>query len=194
MYIKALYYEGMSALELFNNDGVDLLKRFIMNYPESKYKHIINFKLGNYYYRSKDYTDALAYYSKFTAKDLEEEFRNEYYFKVGYSNFQLGNNDAARNAFVEIKDGDSQYANPALYYFSHIAYTDKNYQTALDGFLKLEGDESFGKVVPYYILQIYYLRLLFYKTVLRLALDLRLEEKLHHLSIQKLVHTKRDPF
>lgn len=158
MHIKALYYEGMSALELFNNDGVDLLKRFIMNYPESIYKHIIHFKLGNYYYRSKDYTDALAYYSKFTAKDLEEEFRDEYYFKVGYSNFQLGNNDAARNAFVEIKDGDSQYAHPALYYFSHIAYTDKNYQTALDGFLKLEGDESFGKVVPYYILQIYYLQ------------------------------------
>ena len=158
MYIKAMYYEGLSALELFNNDGVDLLKRFIMNYPESIYKHIIHFKLGNFYYRAKDYQEALTYYSMFSAKDLEPEFRDEYYFKVGYSNFQQGNNEAARNAFVEVKDGESQYANPSLYYFSHIAYTDKSYQTALDGFLKLEGDESFGKVVPYYILQIYYLQ------------------------------------
>lgn len=158
MYIKALYYEGISALELYNNDGVDLLKRFIQNYPESIYKHAIYFKLGNFYYRSKDYQEALDYYSRFSAKDLEEEFRDEYYFKVGYANFQEGNSEAARNAFVEIKDGNSQYAHPALYYFSHIAYTDKSYQTALDGFLKLEEDESFGKVVPYYILQIYYLQ------------------------------------
>lgn len=158
MYIKALYYEGISALELYNNDGIDLLKRFIQNYPESIYKHYIHFKLGNFYYRAKDYPEALAYYAKFSAKDLETEFHDEYYFKVGYANFQEGNLDAARSAFVEIKDGESQYANPALYYYSHIAYTDKNYQTALNGFLKLEEDESFGKVVPYYILQIYYLQ------------------------------------
>lgn len=158
MYIQALYYEGMSALELFNNDAIDLLKRFIQNYPESIYKNIVHFKLGNFYYRSKDYQEALAYYSKFTAKDLEDEFRDEYYFKVGYSNFQLEKYEEARNAFVEVKDGDSQYANPSLYYFSHIAYTNKSYQIALDGFLKLENDESFGKVVPYYIMQIYYLQ------------------------------------
>lgn len=158
MYIKALYYEGLSALELYNNDGVDLLKSFIQNYPESIYKHYIHFKLGNFYYRAKDYPEALAYYSKFSAKDIEAEFHDEYYFKVGYANFQEGHQDAARTAFVEIKDGESQYASPALYYYSHIAYTDKNYQTALEGFLKLEEDDSFGKVVPYYILQIYYLQ------------------------------------
>ncbi len=158
IYVKALYYEGLSALELYNNDAVDLLKRFIQNYPESIYKNLIHFKLGNYYYRGKDYKEALAYYSKLSAQDLEAEHRDEYNFKVGYANFQEENFEAARNAFAEVKDGNSQYSNPALYYFSHISYTDKNYQTALDGFLKLEGDDNFGKVVPYYILQIYYLQ------------------------------------
>lgn len=158
LYIQAMYYEGISALELYNNDGITLIKQFLLNYPETIYKSTINFKLGNYYYRSKDYQQALAYYSKISARDVPEDNRDEYYFKVGYSNFQLENLEAARNAFVEIKDGDSQYAKPALYYFSHISYTEKSYQTALDGFLKLENDEGFGKVVPYYILQIYYLQ------------------------------------
>lgn len=158
MYIKALYYEGVAALELYNNDAVDLLKRFILNYPESIYKNIVYFKLGNHYYRSKDYKEALAYYSKFKASDIDKDLKDEYYFKVGYANFQEGNLDAAKNAFVEVKDGESQYANPSLYYFSHISYTERSYQTALDGFLKLENDEGFGKVVPYYILQIYYLQ------------------------------------
>ena len=64
----------------------------------------------------------------------------------------------ARSAFHEVKDGVSQYAAPGLYYYSHIAYMDKSYQTALDGFLKLQTNESFSSGVPYYIAQIYYLQ------------------------------------
>ena len=33
MYVKALYYEGLSALELYNNDAVPLLEDFNRNYP-----------------------------------------------------------------------------------------------------------------------------------------------------------------
>jgi tetratricopeptide (TPR) repeat protein len=158
LYIKALYYEGVSAIELFNNDGERLLKQFLLNYPETIYATAIHFKLGNYYYRAKDYKEALAYYDKIQVKDLQASEKDEYHFKVGYAYFQLENLKQARNNFAEVKDGDSQYAVPALYYFSHISYTEKSYQTALDGFLKLENDPGFGKVVPYYILQIYYLQ------------------------------------
>ncbi|NNE55935.1 MAG: tetratricopeptide repeat protein, partial [Flavobacteriales bacterium] len=43
-----------------------------------------------------------------------------------------------------------------LYYYSHIAYSEGNHQTALDGFEKLRTDPNFAPVVPYYITQIYY--------------------------------------
>lgn len=158
MYIKARYYEGVSALELFNNDAVDLLERFNIDYPESIYRKDIYFRLGKYYYQKKDYDEALVWFDQLTADDVEPEYQDEFYFKVGYSNFKQGNLDAAKGAFYEIKDGISQYANPALYYYSHIAYQQGDYQVALEGFLKLENDEKFGKVVPYYILQIYYLQ------------------------------------
>ncbi len=158
LYIKALYYEGVSALELFNNDAVDLLERFNRLYPESIYKHDVHFRLGKYYYQKKDYEEALVYFKQISASDLEPEHHDEFYFKVGYSHFQEDQYEPARNAFYEIKDGVSQYANPALYYYSHIEYKAGSYQKALEGFLKLEKDENFGKVVPYYILQIYYLQ------------------------------------
>lgn len=158
MYIKALYYEGVSALELYNNDAVDLLIRFNQNYPESIYKHDIQFRLGKYYYQKKDYEEALVWFNKLSVNDLEDEFREEFYFKLGYANFQEKRFEEARSAFYEIKDDSTMYSNPALYYYSHIEYNAGNYQTALDGFLRLEKDESFGKVVPYYILQIYYLQ------------------------------------
>lgn len=158
MYIKASYYEAISALNLYNNDAEDLLMGFLKNYPESVYRTDIYFRLGKHFYYRKKYDDALVWLNKLSIQDIEPEDQDEFYFKLGYSNFREENYDQARNAFIEIKDGDSQYAAPALYYYSHIAYNNKQYQLALEGFLKLEKDEQFGKLVPYYIAQIYYLQ------------------------------------
>ena len=158
MYIKALYYEGVSALELFNNDAVALLESFNRNYPESIYKKDVYFRLGKYYYQKKDYEEVLVWFNKLSASDVASENQDEFYFKLGYANFQEGNMEQARSAFYEVKDGVSQYASPSLYYFSHIEYSAGSYQSALEGFKKLENDEQFGRVVPYYILQIYYLQ------------------------------------
>jgi tetratricopeptide (TPR) repeat protein len=158
MYQKALYYEGLSALELFHNDAVKLLQDFNQNYPESIYKAAIFFRLGQYFCQKKDYKEALIWLNQLRADEVEADNRQEYYFKLGYANFQEERFVEARSAFHEIKDGNSQYTGPALYYYSHIAYQDKSYQTALDGFLKLQTSERFSKIAPYYIVQIYHLQ------------------------------------
>ena len=158
MYVKANYYEAVSALELYNNDAIDLLQAFNRNYPESIYKKDIYYRLGKFYYQKKAFDDALVWFNKLSIQDIEPEDRDEFYFKMGYANFNEKKFDEARNAFYEIKDGESQYASSALYYYSHIAYQNKNYQPALIGFLKLENNEKFAKIVPYYIAQIYYLQ------------------------------------
>lgn len=157
-YLKALYYEGVSALELFNNDGVKLLEDFNKNYPESIYRTKIYYKLGRYYYQKKDYASAIEWFNKLSVFDVEKDDKDEFYFKLGYANFQKERFPAARSAFFEVKDGTSQYSAPSLYYYSHIAYGDKSYQTALEGFQKLLSDPRFKEVVPYYITQIYYLQ------------------------------------
>ncbi|MGB0932712.1 MAG: tetratricopeptide repeat protein [Lishizhenia sp.] len=158
LFIKARYYEGLSALFLFNNDAVDLLLNFLKDYPESIYTDQIYLELGKYFYQKKKYTEAVNWLVKVDITEIDKEERDQFYFKKGYANFQLGEYKAARNSFFEIKNGTSQYANPALYYFSHIAYQDKNYQVALEGFIALVEDEKYKTAVPYYIAQIYYLQ------------------------------------
>ena len=37
-YTKSLYYEAMAALELQQNDAVQLTQNFVKNYPENNYK------------------------------------------------------------------------------------------------------------------------------------------------------------
>ncbi len=156
-YVKASYYEAISALELYNNDAITLLEAFNKNYPESIYKMDIYFRLGKFHFYKKKYEDALVWFNKLSTSDIEEEDHEEFYFKLGYSYFKEEQLNNARDAFYEVKDGTTQYANPSLYYYSHITYQYRQYETALEGFLKLEDDEKFGKVVVYYIAQIYYL-------------------------------------
>ncbi|MES2798466.1 MAG: tetratricopeptide repeat protein [Bacteroidota bacterium] len=158
MYIKASFYEGLAGLEIFNNNAVSLLENFLKNYPESVYTNTIYFRLGRYYYQRKEYDEALAWYNKLKTNDVEKEDQDEFLFKLGYANFEEKHYDEARNAFHGVKDGSSQYAAPAQYYYSHIAYMNGQLQTALEGFLKLEGDERFKQVAPYYITQIRYLQ------------------------------------
>jgi len=156
--IKAYYYESVSALELYNNDAIRLLEDFNKNYPESIFRKDIYFRLAKYYYGKKDYDEALVWFNQLSANDLEPEQKDEFYFKMGYSFFKENKYPEARSAFHEVKSGDSQYAMPALYYYSYIAYHNENYATALEGFLKLESDEQFAGIAPYYIAQIYYLQ------------------------------------
>lgn len=156
--IKAFYYEGISALEMFNNDAIDLLLTFNKNYPENIYRNSIYFKIGKFYYQKKEFKEAISWLNQVNVTAVDSKDKDEYFFKLGYANFQEKKYTNARSAFSEMKDGTSAYAGPGLYYFSHIAYIDKAYQSALDGFLKLQTNASFAKVVPYYIAQIYYLQ------------------------------------
>ncbi len=156
-YIKARYYVGLSALELYNTDAVKILMEFNNEFPESIYKNGIYFKIGEHFYQRKKYKDAREWLDKTDPTAIDTASIAAYHFKLGYSNFQLGDYTLARNEFFDIKDGNSSFSAPALYYYSHIAYKNETYSEALTGFLKLRENPTFRDEVSYYITQIYYL-------------------------------------
>ena len=157
-YVKAKYYHALSALNLYHPTAEKLLLDFIEAYPETVYKINIYLELGKHYYQRRRYEETIAWFSKIDPLDLKEYEMPEYYFKMGYAYFTENELKLARNNFYEILKIESSYQSPALYYYSHISYLEKNYQAALEGFNKLKQDPSFQEIVPYYITQIYYLQ------------------------------------
>ncbi len=156
--VNAQYYHAICGLELFNIDAENLLIEFIYAYPESPKVKLAYFHLGRYKFRKKKYDEALKWFAKMDIYDLSDDELAEYYFKTGYSYFQEENLEKASKAFYEIKDADTKYTPPARYYYAHIAYLQKKYQSALETFLALSDDEKFAPIVPYYITQIYFLQ------------------------------------
>lgn len=158
LVIDAEYYAALSALELFHKDAEWRLTQFVERHPESQKIPRVCFQLGKYNFRKKAYDDVLLWFRRVDFYDLQKEETAEFYFKRGYAHYQLQHIDSAKHDFYEIKDVDTKYTPLANYYYSHIAYLEGNYETALKGFQRLISNETFGPVVPYYIAQIYYLQ------------------------------------
>lgn len=154
----AEYYAAACAIELFHKDGEWRMREFITKHPESNKQNGAWFYLGKSSFRKKKYEETIKNFEKVDIYVLSKEDLAELYFKRGYSYIETKNPEKAKADLYEIKDVDNKYIFPALYYYSHLSYLDKKYETALDGFNKLIGNETFGSVVPYYITQIYFVQ------------------------------------
>ena len=167
----AEYYSSVAALKLFNPDAEYRMMMFIYTHPESPRINDARLELGNYFYQNKNFRKAVDYYETVNRQELKSDKLTEYFFRFGYSLYIKGDQSKALLMFSEIKDIDTEYTPPAVYYFSQIAYEQKMYQSALEGFLRLKEDETFGGVVPFYIVQILYMEK-DYDGILSMAPDL----------------------
>ncbi len=156
--VNAEYYRGICALYLKHKDAEYLLERFTIEHPDSPWVQKIYMELGDYNFKRKKYKKSTFWYKKVKEHKLKGDAEIEYKYKRSYSYFYVSNYTRAKPGFFEIKDLDTEYKDPATYYYSHIAYEEKNFQTALDGFSLLENNESFKPITPYYIAQIYFLQ------------------------------------
>jgi TolA-binding protein len=154
----AEYYRSLAALNLFNPDAEYRMVTFIRTHPESPRINDAYLALGDYFYQNKNYRKAVTYFELVNRQELTTSKLPEYFFRLGYSLYIRGDKPRALLMFSEIKDIDTEYTPPAVYYFSQIAYEQQMYQTAIEGFNRLKNDETFGSIVPFYIVQILYLQ------------------------------------
>jgi TolA-binding protein len=155
---EAQYYSALASVSLFNSDAEFRMLNYILEHPESPKLNEARLALGDYFYQVKNYRKAVSYYETVNRQELGSEKLTEYFFRLGYSLYIKGDKDKALLMFSEIKDIDTDYTPPAIYYYSQIAYEKQMYQTALEGFKRLTEDETFGQIVPFYIVQILYIQ------------------------------------
>ncbi len=154
--VKARYYEAICALELYHEDALRLFVLFLEDYPESKYRFDIYFRIARQHFNRNRFKDVIEWFEKIPVEEVDKDDKPEYNFKLGYAYFKRDDFEKAKGYFFEAKDTESQYAAPATYYYAHISYESNMYDTALDHFLKIKDEPGFDKIVPFYIAQIYH--------------------------------------
>ncbi len=154
----AAFYFAMCAMHLTQRTTEYLISNFITERPESYNNQEAIFQMANHHFGNRRYRNALEWYEKVDRTALDRKDIPEYNFKMGFSHFARKDYDRAAKSFYEVRNADAPYGPMSLYFYSHIKYLNKQYQTALIGFTELKDNPVYASIVPFYIVQIYYLQ------------------------------------
>ncbi len=154
--VDAKYYIAYCAMSLYHNDGEFLLDKFVSQHeghPKSVYAY---YELGNFYFKNKDYTEAITYLEKTDINKLTPGQRLETRFKLGYAHFSQKNFGKALSYFNNVKKGQGEFTAAANYYAGFIEFKQGSYDQALIDLKNAEKNEAYASIVPYMILNVYY--------------------------------------
>ncbi len=115
------------------------------------------FHLAEYYFRHEDLKNAQVFYEMTDISQLTNDQIADMKFHQAYAYFTNKQFDKAKPLFNSIRRLDDYPGKEdANYYYGFISYYDKNFGEAMDAFRKVEKHPQYGKVVPFYIMNILY--------------------------------------
>lgn len=153
------YYATVCALKLNEQRAENEAITYIEVEKNQARAQMMNFHLGEYYFRTGDYTRAAQRYEQANISNLSNREVAEMKFHQGYAYFNLQRFNEAKPLFNTIrtmKDDPNYMA--ANYYYGFLAFRDRQYREALESFRIVENDAAYAPVVPYYIAQIHYIQ------------------------------------
>lgn len=155
---EVAYMLACTAYELNPKDCMETLETFLDSYPASRYTNRVQALRASVYFFQEKYSEAIAGFKGCAIEMLADEERDACTFRMATAYQKTGNLKEAAVWFSILKEVSSKYRNDAVYHLAYIAYVQKRYEEALDGFRKVESDEQYRKLSPYYIADIYLIR------------------------------------
>jgi TolA-binding protein len=152
----AEYYTSFCALNLYHGDAEKMIADFVERNPKHPRSATANFDLANFYYNDKNYKKAGVFYSKVDYGGLTLDEQQTARFRWGYSLFNQRLLAEALEQFNKIKTLGGTYGPASSYYAGFIEYSQGDYVSALSDLKRAEKSESYSKVVPYLIANVYY--------------------------------------
>lgn len=156
-YQEIKYYTIVCALKQNEATATDLAVNFIETEDNTARVQMMSFHLAEFYFRKKNFYQAIANYEKTSIEHLSNEEIADMKFHQGYSYFNLQRFDKAMPLLDEIRKNpkDPNYTD-ANYYYGFIAFNNGKFRDAEQSFKITETDSRYEKVVPFYIATIMY--------------------------------------
>ena len=153
----AYYYIAMSTLYSGDDEALDLLQRFLNQFPQSSRCADVKMAMGDYHFTRGIHSDALKIYASIDPDGLTQGRVEELEYRQAYCHMMLGENDNALLCFDRLT-ASKTYGNAALFYKAYIAYQEKDYESARKLFAQVDQSQEPGESSRYYICKRYWLR------------------------------------
>lgn len=154
---EAKYYLILSNLQRKAEGSFEDATSYLQTIINPFYKQRVAFSLAQNFFQENYLSEAITYYEMAGVDNLSNDEVADAKFELAYSYFNNQSFQQAKPLFRAIKDlPDHKYYLPGNYYYGLLAYNDQNYEEAIKSFNRIEHEELYQGVVPYYKAEIYY--------------------------------------
>ena len=151
---EANYMLACTAYELRMPDCIHTLNSYLESYPESRYANRIQSFIASSYFFDGKYLEAIACFKGCDLEQLGDQERDDCTFRLATSYLKINNLSEAAFWFSILQEVSPTYQDDATYHLAYIAYVQKRYDEALQGFRSVQEHQSYKKLAPYYIADI----------------------------------------
>lgn len=142
--------------ELRSRNTQKELKQYLIDFPYTTYRSETQLMIGILQTEKEKYKNALVSFDKVEWKQLERQQQPMFFFYRGYAYMHQDKLKEAAACFKTLRDSNNPYSLQGKYYYAYCWYLLGDYDKALPEFLSIEHTTQYKKIVPYYIIQIYY--------------------------------------
>ncbi len=144
---------ALSALHLGHDDALQLLQRWIADYPASARREEILAAVGDWYFHRSDYPAAVEAYGRVDRDALDSYVAADVDYRQAYSRLMLGDTEEAMQGFSRLARSD-RYRAAGAFYRGYLEYAAGNYAAARTLFKEAAGNAELNDVAQYYLAQI----------------------------------------
>lgn len=150
---EAMFYLGKATLGLGDDEALAIFSRFLELYPVSPRRADVMMSEGDYYFHRGEYATAIQKYAAVNPVALTSARQNEMTYRQAYCYMILGETDTAASMFRTLQSVP-EWRNAARFYLGYIAYSRKDFTSALQYFRGVDTSTAPGNAIPYYEAQI----------------------------------------
>lgn len=144
---------ALSVLHLGHDDALQLLQRWIADYPASARREEMLAAVGDWYFHRSDYPAAVEAYGCVDRDALDSYVAADVDYRQAYSRLMLGDTEEAMQGFSRLARSD-RYRAAGAFYRGYLEYAAGNYAAARTLFKEAAGNAELNDVAQYYLAQI----------------------------------------
>jgi len=201
---ESKYYYVCCGLKINDAAIVPLAKNFIDLEHHAPHVEMAAFYLAEYYFRQKEFGNAISYYDKSGIENLSNSEIETMNFHKGYAHFALQQFNEARPLLDAVRQipNNPDYID-ANYYYGFIVFSEGKYKEALKAFNIANTAPDYQNIVPFYIAEIYYFQgehekaLSYAEKAIKLGnqyYDLQLKQLAGHLYFDQKIYDRAEPY
>jgi tetratricopeptide (TPR) repeat protein len=177
---EASYYKAYLAGKLKLPEAEQSLLQLYDKTHDSR-RNQLAYHLGDFYFNKENYSNAEKWYETTSEVSLNEEWKDDYYFRSGYAFMENNKVDKAIKRFEKnLEAKKSMYKSEAAYYLGVIYFNKKDYSQA-EKYLQAIRTQDQTKGANYILAQIQFLKKNYKEVIQLLTNDLTAGESKNQL-------------